>query len=160
MLINDEQYRLCLQKNTVLEESREFCKHSFEHLLDVARLAYILLLEEGRLKFLKEVVYAAGLLHDIGRWKEYEDGTDHGAFGAELAKPILNRAGFESKEVELIAVAIASHRWPEEQVGGPSSRLGHALKKADAYARLCFTCSAANRCKNFDARPHAGGIIY
>lgn len=48
-----------------LEKNRVYCKHGIEHLLDVARIAYIKKLESGY-KIEKEVIYAAALLHDLG----------------------------------------------------------------------------------------------
>ena len=49
-----------------LERDRQFCRHDLVHFLDVARLAYIENLERG-LGIDKELIYAAALLHDIGR---------------------------------------------------------------------------------------------
>jgi len=95
-IINDEQYKLFLLKNRALEKHRRFCGHNFEHMLAVSRLTYLLLLEDNCRIISKDMAYAAGLLHDIGRWKEHRDGTDHAAFSAELAGPILDRAGFEN----------------------------------------------------------------
>ena len=40
-----------------------------EHFLDVARLMYIYNLED-QAGFSKEMIYAAGLLHDIGRYEQ------------------------------------------------------------------------------------------
>ena len=84
-ILNNEQYCLYLLKNKALEEYRQFCRHDLEHMLAVSRLTYLLLLEKGSTAISKEVAYAAGLLHDIGRWKEYEDGTDHAGYSACLA---------------------------------------------------------------------------
>ena len=52
------------------ERGRKFCRHQMEHLLDVARIAYILNLEQ-KLGIRKEVIYAAALLHDIGKYRQY-----------------------------------------------------------------------------------------
>ena len=48
------------------EEERIFCIHDIEHCLDVARISYILALEND-IKIDKDIVYGAALLHDIGR---------------------------------------------------------------------------------------------
>ena len=45
------------------ERDRIFCKHGIEHLLDVARIAYIENLEQN-CGVSKEGIYAAALLHD------------------------------------------------------------------------------------------------
>ncbi len=57
------------------EEGRRFCHHDMGHFLDVARLAMIFNLQQG-LSVSKEMIYAAALLHDIGRWNSMRTGTD------------------------------------------------------------------------------------
>ena len=49
-----------------LEQARIFCRHGLPHLLDVARMMWISALEQ-QLPATRDVVYAAALLHDIGR---------------------------------------------------------------------------------------------
>ena len=71
------------------EQTREFCKHGMTHLLDVARIAWIFNLERG-LGFDREVVYAAALLHDLGRSEQYATGEDHDVAGARIAADILD----------------------------------------------------------------------
>ena len=46
------------------------------------------------LLFSKELIYCAALLHDIGRARQYEDGTPHDEAGAAIAGQILNELGF------------------------------------------------------------------
>ena len=46
------------------------------HLLDVARIAYIRNLEKGY-GFRKDVIYAAAVLHDIGKALQYEEKVPH-----------------------------------------------------------------------------------
>ncbi|MFR3031804.1 MAG: HD domain-containing protein, partial [Blautia sp.] len=53
-----------------LERERRLCRHTLEHFLDVARLTYIYVLEE-KIPVAREVVYGAGLLHDIGKDQQY-----------------------------------------------------------------------------------------
>lgn len=155
----DEEYRLFLLKNKALEEYRSFCRHDLDHMLAAARLTYLLLLEQNCRHVSKESAYAAGLLHDIGRWKEYQDGTDHARYSAMLAGPILRRAGFEPAELELIVKAIAQHREKNNNVTHRSP-LSEALCRADSLARLCFQCNALPDCKCSDNRPHTAGLIY
>ena len=52
-----ETYQSCLSKLKAWEEKREFCRHTPEHFLDVARLTWILALEQG-IPAKKEIVYA------------------------------------------------------------------------------------------------------
>ncbi len=157
-ILFDEEYRCCLVKNRVLEERRSFCRHDFEHSLAVARLTYLLLLEEECRIISRDVAYGTGLLHDIGRWKEYEEGGDHALHSAALAWDILERAGFDLSERELIVKAIARHR--EEVPGEHRSPLSAALYRADGLARPCFYCACRSECHGLEKRPHREGLIY
>ncbi|MFQ6804356.1 MAG: HD domain-containing protein [Lachnospiraceae bacterium] len=69
------------------EVSREFCGHTLEHFLDVARLMYIRSLEEGEIVN-REVIYAAALLHDLGRGMQYREGIPHQEAGVLLAREL------------------------------------------------------------------------
>jgi uncharacterized protein len=158
-ILNDEQYRLYLMKNKALEENRQFCNHDFDHMLAVSRLTYLLLLESGCTVISKELAYAAGLLHDIGRWKEYQDGTDHAGYSAILAGPILDQAGFVPVERDLVVKAIAQHRDKESKITHRSP-LSKAISQADSLSRLCFQCSALKDCKCPDKRPHYQELNY
>ena len=71
-----------------LESERIFCRHTPEHFLDVARLMYIYALEE-HLELPKELIYAAALLHDIGRAQQYQYNIPHDIAGVEIAREIL-----------------------------------------------------------------------
>ncbi len=135
------------------EGDRVFCRHPFQHFLDVARIAYILLLEQGTQALLdttcaatlagaKEMVYGAGLLHDIGRAAAYRQGGDHALLGAAMARPLLADAGFGPTEVELIATAIAEHRG---RTAAPTA-LGLVLHRADRLSRSCHQCQVINDC--------------
>ena len=62
---------------TKKELNRKFCCHNIEHSLDVARIGYIMILEQN-LNIDKELFYAAALLHDAGRYS----GTPHNESGA------------------------------------------------------------------------------
>ena len=76
-----------------LEQDRVFCGHDVIHFLDVARLAWIENLEQ-QLGLEKEHVYAAALLHDIGRHLQYERGIPHEEGSVMLAGQILRDCGF------------------------------------------------------------------
>ena len=62
------------------ETDRIFCLHNLAHSLDVARIGYIMILEQN-LNIDKELFYAASLLHDAGRYSD----KPHNLSGAELA---------------------------------------------------------------------------
>lgn len=152
-ILKDPAFLKNITENQVREADRKFCGHSFQHLVDVARIAYILMLESGEIKrFMaehdinhksaKELIYASALLHDIGRWKEYETGIDHAMAGAELAIDLLQKARFKDKEITLITTGIREHRRKTKGM----SVLGGVLYRADKLSRLCCRCSAKDEC--------------
>lgn len=134
------------------EEGREFCCHQMTHLLDVARIAYIRVLERG-LPFRKEVVYAAALLHDIGKAAQYEEDEPHEVVGARIAQEILlDVDGFDPREKTMIVAAVAQHRtWSDA-----STPLGKLLYEADKASRPCFACSSRQACAWPDERMNLG----
>ncbi len=155
------------------EAGRIYCCHDMDHLLDVARLMYIRSLEtglirgggkfaeggrpsmnEGRsensVRISKEMIYAAALLHDIGRADQYTNGTPHDEAGAKTAEHILSECGFTPEETELITGAILGHRGdgPSGENGGDTEELfSKMLREADKKSRPCYRCRAADTCK-------------
>ena len=79
-------YQSCRRQIDEKEKDRIFCGHDMGHLLDVARLAWIFNLEANQ-EISKERIYAAALLHDIGRHIQYENGTPHQIAGLRRADP-------------------------------------------------------------------------
>ena len=122
------------------ERERIFCRHGLEHLLDVARLMYIYD-REAELGIAQETLYAAALLHDIGRTVQYRDGTPHDEAGVRLARPILEDCGFTEQEIMEILTAIGGHRAP-----GVTAPLGRLLYRADKKSRPCYACPAVGEC--------------
>ena len=102
-------YQECLEKNKKAEETRIFCKHGMDHFMDVARIAYILSADRSY-AVSKEIIYAAALLHDIGKWKQYEDGTPHEKASADLAEQILAASEFSEEDQAQVLDAILKHR--------------------------------------------------
>lgn len=156
LILEDYYYLECLERIQAYEEDRQFCRHDLQHFLDVARIAYILLLETRQintvsgandvsLRKFRDVVYASGLLHDIGRWREYETGEDHAAVSSELAVEILERTGFNQTEIKEITTGISEHRRIAENM----SLLGKNLYQADKLARQCGRCRAGKECYKF-----------
>ncbi len=157
-ILKDRRYQKYLGKNLEAEKNREFCSHDFEHLLSVARIAYILVLEQGlQLEHPKEMVYASGLLHDIGRWKEYETGKDHALVSAELSREILEESGFERKDIARILQAIKEHRGSDSIKG---TLFGDILHRADLFSRSCWECPAREECYKFDRMLTNQGLWY
>ena len=133
-------YQTELHKLQLLEADREFCRHTPEHFLDVARLAYIRALEENY-SVSKELIYCTALLHDIGRARQYEDGTPHDEAGAVIAEQILKELGFSPEEIQAIVSAIRGHRAETNQ-----TILGQLIYRADKKSRNCFSCKAEPEC--------------
>ena len=169
MILKDAWYGKCLERNAAWEKNRRFCRHDLQHMLDVARIAYILMLEDGvaaktavvsetkRVPIWgKEIIYAAGLLHDIARWREYESGEDHAVAGARMVGPVLDRAGFDATEKDAITTAIREHRTG----GRAASPLGRYLGKADDFSRPCGRCAARFDCYKLDRMAAAGRLLY
>lgn len=125
------------------EKTREFCGHSMEHFLDVARLMWIYNLESGS-GLEKEMIYAAALLHDIGRGLQYRDQIPHDEAGVKLAAEILPECGFQEEEIQPILKAIGEHR--QSGAKERSALLGEFLYRADKACRNCLVCPAEKDC--------------
>jgi uncharacterized protein len=111
-----------------------------EHFLDVARIAYIKVLEDN-LSCSKEVIYGIALLHDIGRVLEYEEGIPHHEGSVIIAKEILQDTSFTKEEKESILKAIEAHRKDDNL-----EKLAKIIYKSDKISRNCFNCKAIDEC--------------
>lgn len=142
-------YVSSLHRLEELEKTRIFCRHQTEHLLDVARIAYILNLEGG-LGLSRDLIYTAALLHDIGKSRQYEEGIPHETASADLAERILSDMpsdlAFTAEEQLQILTAIRGHRKPRSGAGPLES----LLYKSDKMSRTCFACPAEPEC-NWDS---------
>lgn len=141
-ILTSSTYQKYLNQNNLAEAGRRFCHHNMGHFLDVARIACILNKEEDYGQN-KEMIYAAALLHDIGRWKQYEDGTPHEAASADLAPEILSESGFSAEESDGILEAIRNHRNASIK---EEKSLSGLLYRADKLSRPCFACEAEKEC--------------
>ncbi len=141
-ILKQDLYQDYLKKNNLAEKERQFCRHNMVHFLDVARIAMILNQKENY-GIEPEMIYAAALLHDIGRWKQYLDGTPHEMASAELASEILFQSGFDSEETNVIIAAIKSHR--DLGIREEKSLRG-LLYRADKASRPCFACEMEKEC--------------
>jgi|SRR5690554_2802260 len=175
-ILQHPAYNEYSRKNQKAEEKRIYCRHGEDHGLAVARVAYIYLLENALAQkdlhngnfsegiswhrnqeesyeetfgiwLDKELVYGAGILHDIGRWVEYETGEDHALAGVRLAEPILQDCDFTETEQRIILEGIKEHRLDPSQT---SSLLGKALALADDWARDCRNCASKDTCYKYN----------
>ena len=136
-------YQEHLARLVELERDRVFCCHGIGHLLDTARIAWVFNLEYN-LGFRKEAVYAAALMHDIGKDEQYERGIPHEEASARIAREILDDMGaaFDEAERDAIVTAIREHRRLPEG----ASLLGTMLYDADKASRTCFACPVREDC--------------
>lgn len=141
-ILSHKLYIKCYKKIRKHEKKREFCKHNMAHFLDVARIAYIYNLEEG-LKIEKEWIYAAALLHDIGRFRQYEDDMPHEIASLIYAPEILQDCGFSEKELKVILEVIGEHR--NKDIAEEISFRG-IFYRADKASRACFSCKSEEKC--------------
>jgi len=191
LILNDSWYKECVERNAICERNRRFCRHDLQHMLDVARITYLLVLEDcvmgntltlgrpgqpmlkildqidfkedaavgsmpDKLSQVKEIIYAAGLLHDMARWAEYETGENHAAASARTAGAVLDHTGFNEIEQRIIAKAIGEHR-----TGGiAASLLGQYICRADDLARPCSRCAARDDCYKISCMETAGLFLY
>lgn len=123
------------------ESDRIYCKHGIEHLMDVARGGYIIALENG-IEISKDIIYAAALVHDIGRYEQYISGKDHHIEGGKIAAKILQECGFSESEREMIVEAVVNHR----KISNCINNLADIIALADKKTRMCMLCSARNTC--------------
>lgn len=141
-ILEHKLYREYVRKNEKEEENRQFCRHGMTHFLDVARIAWNLNVEEHA-GVDKELIYAAALLHDIGRYLQYTEGVSHERASVLLAPPILRECGFDREETDAVLSAIASHR--DESVSGGTG-LDSILYRADKLSRPCYWCEKEPDC--------------
>lgn len=137
------------------EKERKFCHHDMVHFMNVARIAQILNLTE-ELEIPADVVYAAALLHDVGRDAEYEKGTPHDLASAAIAPEILWECGYDADETEEIVRAVREHR--NEQIQGEQSLAG-ILYRADKLSRDCFACKMEKKCNWKNGRKNKRIVI-
>lgn len=147
-ILNNNKYQEALNEIEELEKERIFCKHDLEHFLSVARIMEIENLK-SQLGFDEEILYAAALLHDIGRHLEYQENVPHEKASYELAETILADTAFTKKEEEEILKAIAAHRNQEES---EKDGLAKLLYQSDKKSRPCFWCKAKEECNWPDSK--------
>jgi HD superfamily phosphodiesterase len=141
-ILNHDLFISNLGANEAAEAQRRFCRHNIVHFLDVARIGVIINLEEDY-GILKDWIYAAALLHDLGKHTQYEEGTPHEIASAEIAPNILRECGFDDKETGVIVEAIRSHR---DYAVAEEKSLRGILYRADKASRACFACEAEGDC--------------
>lgn len=138
-ILKDRKYNDYLNKTHEYEIERKFCRHNLEHFFDVARIAYILNLENGY-GIEKEIIYTTAILHDIGRFIQYEKGIAHEIASWDIGEEFLRRYDFTEDERSIIKEGILGHR------NSNAEGFGKLMYEADKRSRMCLNCAASNEC--------------
>ena len=88
-------------------------------------------------------IYAAALLHDIGRHLQYTRNIPHDQASAQLAEVILADCGFSQAERAEVENAILQHRGRQDR---QREGLAGLLYGADKASRACLFCPAEPEC--------------
>ncbi len=154
IVLNHKLFNKKINKIEDDEKTRVFCKHDFSHLMDVARICYIINLEEN-LNIDKDLIYVTALLHDLGRADEVDTGINHSILSQEIAQEILKDLDFNDESKQRIINAIKRHRTNEEN----GDRFIEIFYKADKLSRMCFRCPARSIC-NWPEEKKNKTVIY
>lgn len=138
-ILYNNKYKEYLKELNEYEKDRIYCKHNLEHFLNMSRIAYIKVLEEG-LAIEKDIIFSIGLLHDIGRVLQYRNGTPHDEGSIIIAEEIFNEVKFTEDEKKIILSAIKNHR--KEGI----DKIQSIIYKSDKESRECFLCEARESC--------------
>lgn len=173
-LLKETEYLQLVKELEQTEADRIFCKHGLSHLLDVARIGWILALERGQEgaekpgEPLKEKIYLTALLHDLGRLAEVKSGMPHHRAGAALAGELLIRIQYPREEQRDILAAISEHRGEKDAFEFSLEYMDeqklnkdfiNLIKEADNRSRNCFCCSAGAQC-NWSKERRNQGIFW
>lgn len=139
LLYQNRDYQTYLENIKTYEIKRQFCHHDLAHFLAVARIASIKTTEAG-LNFSRDLIYTTALLHDIGRFVQYQDKTPHEIASHQLAIPLLETLDYSDDENKLILDAIRNHRNPEAQ------GFSRIIYESDKLSRACFCCPVEKEC--------------
>lgn len=169
-ILEHEKFNDYIQRIRTLEQGRPYCLHPVEHSIDVARIAYILWLEyhlfqekpsndntsiQMQAKEVKLQLYAASLLHDIGRFRQYLYGENHAESSAQLAVEILHDVDFDPSQQEVILDAIRNHNRMESP-----NLFTQLIQQADRLSRMCYRCKEQSRCYKISQMETRTGLIY
>lgn len=141
-IIHNQLFIEHVRRTEEFEKDRKFGHHDMSHFLDVARVGMLINLTEGY-DIPKDMIYAAALLHDVGRDVQYSDGTPHDKASIEIATVILKETDYSTEEQEQILEAIGNHRQKDIKT---LRNLSGLLYRADKQCRPCFFCQAFEEC--------------
>ena len=149
-ILQHETYQEWLSRNEQAEKDRIFCRHDMDHNLAVARISYLLWLEQGGEQNVKPLFYAAALLHDIGKWqKAFYPQRDHGELSGDLARQLLPDCGFSPMEQKIILQAIYAHSGNDrvaELMDKKEKTFAEIFYLGDKLSRRCWECKGTEEC--------------
>lgn len=149
-IIKSKIYNDYLNELEYLEMDRFFCRHNYEHFISVARICYILKLEED-VDVDKDMIYSTALLHDLGRVIEIKEGINHAKASVDIAREILEITDFSSEEKDRILNCIAYHRTKDLA----EDEFFNIFYRSDKLSRPCFRCSAYEACNwSYEKKNH------
>jgi uncharacterized protein len=106
-----------LQKiREIVKEELSSSHHDIEHIERVYSLCLHLAKYESNVDL--ETLKTAALLHDIARFKEFQDKTgtiEHAALGAEMAEDVLEKLGYSKEKIEQVKHCIIVHRYRRDR---------------------------------------------
>lgn len=141
-IINHPQYKDYYSQIRSYEKHRTFCIHDMIHFLDVARIGYIKILED-QANISKEDIYIVAILHDIGRFLQYENGEPHEEASARLCVSILQDVGVSDDQILEYQKAIINHR---NILIKDNTDLSGYLYRGDKASRPCHSCPVDDEC--------------
>lgn len=141
-LLADTDYLEQMKLLEELEKERRFCRHGLSHVLDVARIAWIEVLEQ-HLPFEKEEIYLVALLHDMGRIQEYQEGIPHHVSGVMQTEIFLDKISYPAEKRSRMMSVVEKHREKDKL----NDDFINIIKQADNSSRNCFYCEVSSECK-------------
>lgn len=141
-IIRNTVYITHIRRCEEFEKDREFGHHDMAHFLDVARVGMLINLTEDY-NVPKDMIYAAALLHDVGRDVQYAEGIPHDEASVKIAEELLKDTEYTPEEQRAILEAIGNHR--KADIRNEKSLSG-LLYRADKESRPCYFCIAEPEC--------------
>ncbi len=140
-IINHPIFIESVNKIAEMEANRLYCKHDRKHFTTVIEIMIKINMEQD-LAYTNEQIYAAGLLHDIGKCVQYETGEPHQYAGKKIAENIMIDVGYDRTDISLVLKAIEEHSGWIKREG-----FSELLRSADKLSRQCFECNVSEQCK-------------
>lgn len=143
-------YKVYLSNIEEYEKGRMFCHHDMKHFMEVARIGCLWNERQNSL-FNESAIIGFALLHDIGRWCEYQTGESHKQASARLAKELLKMTRYSEENQRMILSAIKQHGQENKD------EFSRFIDKADKASRECYNCKVQAECywpnskKNLDS---------